>query len=398
MQADGDVRWVPVREVGDVRMGKQLSPAGREAAVQFPYLRVANVFEGRIDLSDVKTMGFSSSERKLYQLLPGDVLLNEGQENLRVVGRSALYSEAPGAYCFQNTLIRFRPGPHVLPEYAQQIFVWWRLRGVFANIAEKTSISHLGANRFGSLLFPCRPLREQRRIVDVVEAGTAQERAIEKSIAKLMAVRLALVAEWLRETDRNTPLGSALARLEVGVASAGPEDIPGRDEWGVIRLGAVTAGRFVPTQVKRLPKSVAPRPELEIHSGDVLMVRVNGSPELVGSVCVVDSAPPRLMLSDLVMRLVADRRVMTPDFLGLALSAPVVREQIVGRLRGTSGQFQLPQSELKSVLLPCPSPAEQQRILGALAAFDAKIAKEQSELDKFRAVRQGLLGDLLAGG
>ncbi|MER7791651.1 restriction endonuclease subunit S [Streptomyces sp. NPDC097640] len=170
MRSEAPVKWVPVRDVGDVRMGKQLSPASRDAAGQFPYLRVANVYEGRIDFSDVKTMGFSPVERELFSLRPGDILLNEGQENLRMVGRSAIYSGAPNAYCYQNTLIRFRPGPGVIPEYAQAVFVQWRAQGVFAGVAEKTSISHLGGNRFGRLLFPLRERSAQLRIVEVIDA------------------------------------------------------------------------------------------------------------------------------------------------------------------------------------------------------------------------------------
>jgi len=138
-----DIRWVPVGEVGEVRMGKQLSPASRAAGGQMPYLRVANVFEGRIDYTDVKAMGFSAAEKNNYLLRPGDILLNEGQESLMVVGRSAVYDRDPDAFCFQNTLIRFRPGAMVLSEYAQAVFVKWRRSGVFASVAEKTSISHL---------------------------------------------------------------------------------------------------------------------------------------------------------------------------------------------------------------------------------------------------------------
>ena len=85
------------------------------------------------------------------------------------------------------------------------------------------------------------------------------------------------------ETWPEVPLAEILDRLEVGIASIGPETPPGNQEWGVIRLGAVTSGKFIPSQAKRLPDSVAARPSLEIGQGDVLLVRVNGSPDLVGS-------------------------------------------------------------------------------------------------------------------
>ena len=78
-----------------------------------PYLRVANVYEDRLDLSDVKQMNFTPNEYETFHLRDGDILLNEGQ-SIELVGRPAMYrGEVPGA-CFQNTLVRFRPEPSVI--------------------------------------------------------------------------------------------------------------------------------------------------------------------------------------------------------------------------------------------------------------------------------------------
>ncbi len=41
-----------------------------------PYLRVANVYEDRIDLSDVMEMNFTPEEFETYKLKHGDILLN----------------------------------------------------------------------------------------------------------------------------------------------------------------------------------------------------------------------------------------------------------------------------------------------------------------------------------
>ena len=193
------------------------------------------------------------------------------------------------------------------------------------------------------------------------------------------------------ETWPEVPLAEILDRLEVGIASIGPETPPGNQEWGVIRLGAVTSGKFIPSQAKRLPDSVAARPSLEIGQGDVLLVRVNGSPDLVGSICVVDRPPPRLMLSDLVMRLVPSPRVMDSAFLGVVLSARPVRRQLVTKFRGTSGQFQLPQSELKSVLIPCPPMSDQRRIVEVLAGLAELERGIEVSITKLRNVRRGAL-------
>ena len=103
-----------VDQVGEVTLGRQRAPKHERGRNLRPYLRVANVYEGRIDTSDVLRMNFEPAEVAIYELRHGDVLLNEGQSP-ELVGRPAIYrGEIPGA-CFQNTLIRFRSGGEVDP-------------------------------------------------------------------------------------------------------------------------------------------------------------------------------------------------------------------------------------------------------------------------------------------
>ena len=60
-----------------------------------PYLRVANVFEDRIDTSSIKEMHFEEAEFEKYKLRDGDVLwLNEGQSP-ELLGRPAIYRGEP---------------------------------------------------------------------------------------------------------------------------------------------------------------------------------------------------------------------------------------------------------------------------------------------------------------
>ncbi|MGW3465212.1 restriction endonuclease subunit S, partial [Streptomyces olivaceoviridis] len=67
-----------VEGAGTVELGRARHPDWHHGPEMRPYLRVANVFEDRIDTSDVMEMDFSGVWEK-YRLEPGDVLLNEGQ-------------------------------------------------------------------------------------------------------------------------------------------------------------------------------------------------------------------------------------------------------------------------------------------------------------------------------
>ncbi|MFD7612868.1 hypothetical protein [Streptomyces sp. NPDC059828] len=395
MSADAEIRWLPVREVGDVRMGKQLSPASREAEGQHPYLRVANVYEGQIDLSDVKTMGFSVAEREVYGLRPGDVLLNEGQENLRMVGRSAIYKGAPGAYCFQNTLIRFRPGSEVLPGYAQAVFVRWRAQGVFASIAEKTSISHLGGNRFGALLFPVRSLDEQQRIVEMIDVLSMQERAVEKSLAKLEQLKIGMAAAQLASIE--------LGRFE-DVIERGPQNgiyksasSYGMEGTPIVRIESFRGG---PSDFTRNLLRVAAN-EVEVDRyglaiGDIVINRVN-TPELVGkSTAVRELVEPTVFESNMMRcKIRADRAV--PAFVEMWLGDMLSKKHFRVRAKSAISQASINGEDVRDCPFPRLAVTEQLAILERLAAVTAQQRLDEAELAKLRDFKRGMVNDLLDG-
>ncbi len=170
-----ELGWIPkewevcrVDEVGSVKLGRQRSPKHQSGRFTTPYLRVANVFDGFIDYSDVLEMDFTPREKETYSLLPGDILLNEGQ-SLELVGRSAIYEGEPHRFCFQNTLIRFRPyTPHDV-RFCRGIFKYYIDIGRFMTIARQTtSVAHLGADRLAKLAFPCPHSDEQHRIANAL--------------------------------------------------------------------------------------------------------------------------------------------------------------------------------------------------------------------------------------
>ncbi|MFB8130746.1 restriction endonuclease subunit S [Streptomyces mirabilis] len=381
-------------------MGKQLSPASRTGAGQWSYLRVANVYEGRIDYSDVNSMAFSAAERETYGLLPGDILLNEGQENLMMVGRSALYDGAPGEFCFQNTLIRFRPGPAVVPEFAQAVFVWWRANAVFAGIAEKTSISHLGGSRFGALPFPLIPVATQRRIVEVIDSAAEMERGIEASISKirnvrrgaLMASMAAVASEEPRAGWVRVPLKDIVPSAEYGVSEALDRDARGVP---VLRMNNIQSGRIDADELRYCPVPVPAK--LFLRQGDVLFNRTN-SMEHIGKTAMWRDELPSATFASYLVRLIPDLLRVTPEYLVEWLMHPLVRQRVRSISTVAVQQVNVNPSRLRELEIDLPVDlAEQRRIVATLEACDDQIERENEELHKLRELKQGLVDDLLSG-
>jgi len=110
-----------VAEAGDVQLGQKRQPSVHDGDNVRPYLRVANVFDGRIDFSDLMTMHFAERDLAKYELISGDILLNEGQSR-ELVGRSAIFEQGPKGICFQMTLLRFRCHGYLIPRFVHAFF------------------------------------------------------------------------------------------------------------------------------------------------------------------------------------------------------------------------------------------------------------------------------------
>lgn len=171
------VTTVRIDQAGEVLMGRQRSPQYERGIAPRPYLRVANVYDGYIDTSDVKAMDFDDVEFERYRLKFGDVLLVEGHSSADVVGRSCIFENQVADCCIQNTLLRFRP---VLtsPEFSHYYFQYCLYTRRFSVVAKQTTIAHLGANRFAAMEFPVPTPEQESAILTTMESITISQHEV----------------------------------------------------------------------------------------------------------------------------------------------------------------------------------------------------------------------------
>jgi type I restriction enzyme S subunit len=223
--------WGRVSDVGNVQLGRQRSPAHHRGEHMRPYLRVANVYEDRIDTTDVMSMNFTPAEYESYRLEFGDILLNEGQ-SLEWVGRPAMYrGEVPGS-CFQNTLVRFRALPSVLPLFALYVFRAYLHSKRFQKVARWTvNIAHLGADRFSQIEFPIPPIAEQKQIVAEIEARLTVVSKLEVHIAanlnragrlRQSILKRAFEGKLVAQDASDEPIAAVLARIQKDAKNSAP--------------------------------------------------------------------------------------------------------------------------------------------------------------------------------
>ena len=93
--------------VGRVQTGLALGKAHPGPVVDYPYLRVANVQDGFLDLSEVKTVSIPVREAQSYLLRAGDVLMTEGGDADKL-GRGCVWSGAIDPCLHQNHVFAVR--------------------------------------------------------------------------------------------------------------------------------------------------------------------------------------------------------------------------------------------------------------------------------------------------
>lgn len=172
-----------VADVGSIELGRQRHPDWHTGSNMKPYLRVANVFEDRIDTRDVMEMHWPAETFERFRLKVGDVLLNEGQTP-ELLGRPAIYRGEPPGVAFTNSLIRFKADECVDPEFALLVFRRHMRAGRFKRESRiTTNIAHLSAARLKPIEFPVPPLNEQRAIVEQARAMFDSIGLLRKEIA-----------------------------------------------------------------------------------------------------------------------------------------------------------------------------------------------------------------------
>ncbi|MFX0573122.1 restriction endonuclease subunit S [Nocardia nepalensis] len=194
-----DRRTVRLDTVAEVTIGRQRSPKHQDGEHMTPYLRSANVKDGRLDLSDVLAMNFSPSAKAVFTLEYGDVLISEGSASEQQVGASAVWhDELPSPVCFQNTLIRLRAQPHGYnAEFLYHWARWAHKSGLLSSIASGTNIKHIGSQRLAAVPVPVFTAEEQRQWCDLLDSLQAVESSDRSVVTTATEARQAAIENLL---------------------------------------------------------------------------------------------------------------------------------------------------------------------------------------------------------
>lgn len=152
---------------GGITLGKK-RPDG-SALVELPYLRVANVQRGWLNLDTMKTISVTHKEAEALLLRPGDVLMNEGGDRDKL-GRGWVWEGQIPRCIHQNHVFRLRPRAEGIPgtyishyanEFGQQYFV--------DEGKQTTNLASISMSKVSALPVPVAPPGEMSLIVQRID-------------------------------------------------------------------------------------------------------------------------------------------------------------------------------------------------------------------------------------
>ena len=363
-----------VAEIGSgITKGRKLK--GR-ATVSVPYLRVANVQAGYVDVSDVTEIEVPVDEVEKFRLQAGDVVMTEGGDPDKL-GRGAVWDGSVDPCVHQDHIFKVRPDPTRLDSrYLDEYLGSVAARKYFLRCAKQTTgIATINKTQLRAFPVPLPSLTEQRRIADILdkadiirgkrqEAIALTESLLRSAYLKLVGTKHPAYKKWpirrledlaadSKSSMRTGPFGSALKHSEFvseGIAVLGIDNaVQNRFVWAERRY--ITEEKYA--GLKRYT----------VFPGDVIVT-------IMGTTGRSAVAPDEISTSISTKHLATitiNRELAHPEFVSNAIHRdPFVLSQIHSRSRGAimSG---LNLGLIRELEVHLPPLADQQRFADALA-------------------------------
>ncbi|HYN36297.1 MAG TPA: restriction endonuclease subunit S [Actinomycetota bacterium] len=354
-------RWptIPLGELCTInpRLNASERPAP-ETAVTFVPMAAVDEVEGRIFQSEVRTY---KQVAKGYTPFKEDDVLFAKITPCMQNGKSAIAHGLVNGLGFGSTEFHvLRPGPDVLPEW-----LWHFVRQQsFREEARRHFRGSAGQQRVPATFveqheIPLPSLAEQRRIVGRIEECLERVGEIRRlrfeSRREAAAVFPSLLADhFWGLADRYSVATISDVALET---KYGTSRKCHRDERGtpVLRIPNVSGGAIDVHNLKFCDelseKEVA---TLLLRDGDLLVVRTNGSRDLVGRCAVFNGKERSYAYASYLIRIRPDRDRVHPQFLAFFLESTMGRDAIAERRRTSAGQFNINSKNLRTIAFPCP--------------------------------------------
>ncbi|MFN6539184.1 MAG: restriction endonuclease subunit S [Nostoc sp. EkiNYC01] len=278
------------------------------------------------------------------------------------------------------------------------LYYWLQAKkSEFERIAIGNTIKTIGLSYFKQLKIPFPPLAEQKAIAQSLSDVDALITALDQLITKKRNIKQGTIQQLL----------------------TGKKRLPGfSGEWEIVRVSDITISHkqgFYTNQqyvddgtylvritdllnpkidYSNMPKLNILRREFEffkIETGDFLFAR-SGAIGRYGIVYEAENA----IFGSYIIRFVFNLNRIVNEYFGFFYQTEEVIKQLSAITQGSSN-ININADNIKSIKVPIPPLPEQKAIVQILSDMDTEIEGLEQKRDKYKAIKQGMMQELLTG-
>ncbi len=289
----------------------------------------------------------------------------------------------------------FKVVPH---DGTDKQYLYYYLLHVVDQLYAKTHGSgmvHITIKPFKNTEIYLPSLPEQHRIANRIESlfaklDEAKEKAqavvdgfeLRKSAILHKAFTGELTERWRKEHGegldgwKNTTLSEIVSGFKYGTSEKSTYNNTGMP---VLRIPNVGTGTLSFEDMKYLAHNDVDEAN-QVHENDLLIIRSNGSRDLVGKCAIVPALSRKFAYASFLIRIKPSEWIL-PDYLTLYLNSTDARTQMFKKAKSSAGIHNINSQELGSITINVPTIYEQSAIIAVLNNLLAKgqQAKEAAE-------------------
>ena len=243
---------------------------------------------------------------------------------------------------------------------------------------------------------PLPGVSEQQFVLDVIHKAKKIIDNRSEEIQQLDNLVKARFVEMFGDPVRNPmqwdtyPLEECLERIDNGKSFICSDKPRTDNNPAILKLSAVTYGDYRPHENKALLDESLFVESAEVHAGDLLFTRKN-TPELVGMAAYVQNTPSKLMMPDLIFRLVPNEKV-NAVFLWQLINCrefrPVIQAISGGSAKSMSN---ISKERLGKIKVICPPRELQDSLIPFVKQLDKSKVVVQKALDEAQTLFDSLM-------
>jgi len=398
-----DWRVVSIEDISDVKGGKRL-PKGNaliDSETAHPYIKVTDMFFGGVSLKEIQYVPVNIFPSiKNYRISKDDLFISVAG-TLGIVGKIPI--ELDGANLTENAdkLANIRCNKDFL--------LFMLMSPIIQNCIDSSKTlgaqPKLALTRIKEFKIPLPPIKEQQAIATALSDVDALITSLDKLIAKKRNIKQGAMqqlltgkkrlagfgGEWEVKTLEKVCVKNGLIRGPFGGALK--KDIFVREGYKVyeqknaIYRNSSLGNYFIDTlkynELKRF----------SIYEGDFI-VSCSGT---IGKIYQIPKGAKEGIINQALLKIKTDDNIIVDKFFLYFFDWDKFQEKIIDNTQGGAMPNLVGMNIFRNTQIPLPSLPEQQAIAQILSDIDTEIETLEKKRDKYKAIKQGMMQELLTG-